>query len=116
MRDEADRLENSNKTLQERFLAAQSDASRLMREKSALANEVADLRRRLEAAERANETRFTGHKSDEDSRSRILQLQVTPVIRSNAMCLDITSPYFRLGATGGGPRRVQQEGSGIYTI
>jgi predicted nucleic acid-binding Zn-ribbon protein len=52
MRDEADRLDSANKSLQERFSIAQNEASRLMKERNALAEEVAELKRKLESQER----------------------------------------------------------------
>eukprot|EP00602_Paraphysomonas_sp_CaronLab_P004072 CAMPEP_0185021446 /NCGR_PEP_ID=MMETSP1103-20130426/4130_1 /TAXON_ID=36769 /ORGANISM="Paraphysomonas bandaiensis, Strain Caron Lab Isolate" /LENGTH=264 /DNA_ID=CAMNT_0027552971 /DNA_START=99 /DNA_END=893 /DNA_ORIENTATION=- len=60
VREEAERLEESNRMLHQRFSNVQNDASMLLREKTALQNEVADLKRRLAAAERGNESNAKG--------------------------------------------------------
>jgi hypothetical protein len=76
MRDEAERLESSNKMLQDRFTTIQNDATKLHREKNALQSEVADLKRQLEAYQRSEQSaRNTAGKSDEDSRAQIMRLQ-----------------------------------------
>lgn len=76
IRDEADRLELSNRAMTDRFSQAQADASRLLREKNALAQEVAELKMRLERAERsAADSRSSTRRSDEPS-ARVRELQV----------------------------------------
>lgn len=76
MRDEADRLEMSNRAIADRFTSAQADATRLMREKNALAQEVADLKERLERAERIAEEARNSSRRVGDSNSRVRELEV----------------------------------------
>lgn len=72
MRDEADRLDSANKSLQERFVMAQSDATRLTRERNALADDVAELKRKLESYERRE---VVESKEADDSRLTIRSLR-----------------------------------------
>jgi predicted nuclease with TOPRIM domain len=72
MRDEADRLDSANRTLQERLSMAQSEASRLLKERNALAEEVAELKRRLESHERRGAVES---KEADDSRATIRSLR-----------------------------------------
>lgn len=76
MRDEADRLESSNRAITDRFSSAQADATRLQREKNALAEEVAELKMRLERAERAAESSRSSARSAGDSSARVRELEV----------------------------------------
>ena len=76
MRDEADRLESSNRAMSDRFTQAQADATRLLREKNALAQEVAELKMRLDRAERtAADSRSSARRSDDPS-ARVRELEV----------------------------------------
>jgi predicted nuclease with TOPRIM domain len=71
MKDEADRLEANNRSLQDRFNSVQADATKLMRERNAIAAEVSDLKHRLETIERHEESKQFSSKSE----SRLLVLQ-----------------------------------------
>jgi chromosome segregation ATPase len=80
MREATEQLEHSNRDMTDRFSNAQADASRLMREKNALAQEVSDLKERLDRAERAGESsRASASASargrEEDSSSRVRDLE-----------------------------------------
>ncbi len=75
MKDEAERLEASNRVLQDRFSGVQNDAVKLTRERNSLAAEVADLKKRLENAERGEQSRQYSLKSDEDSNAKLRQIQ-----------------------------------------
>ena len=75
MRDEAERLEDSNRTLQQRFVSVQSDASKLLKEKSAMQLEIAELKAQLATAERRNRQADTSGKHSEDLYHRIEMLE-----------------------------------------
>lgn len=110
MREEADRLESSNRAMSERFTAAQGDASRLLREKNALAQEVAELKMRLERAERVADDARSLSRSNGDSSARTRDLEV-----GRACCFmrsaDADGPAFCSGAARGSERRDEQESS-----
>lgn len=71
MRDEAERLEDSNRTLQQRFVSVQSEASKLLKEKSAMQLEIAELKAQLATAERRSRQTETSGKHEEDLHHRI---------------------------------------------
>ena len=73
VREEAGRLEESNKQLQARFNAVQSDATKLAREKAALQSEVNDLRRRLEIVEKNSQDYESSVKGGNDSLQKKIQ-------------------------------------------
>ena len=73
VREEAGRLEESNKQLQARFNAIQNDATKLAREKATLQNEVNELRRKLETVEKNNQEIESSIKGGNDSLQRKLQ-------------------------------------------
>ena len=112
MRDDADRLMTSNKNLTDRFTAVQEDATKLHREKNALANEVSQLKQRLAIAEKAAEdARYSGRRDDSSSSLSMRQLEVfDKIIITLSINMNI------LARTRGSKRRSKQEGSGHSSV
>lgn len=73
VREEAGRLEETNKQLQSRFNTIQADATKLAREKAALQTEVNTLRRQLEILEKNNQDFESSAKGGNDNLQRRVQ-------------------------------------------
>ena len=74
MREETERLETSNRAMAERFTSIQGDTTRLMREKNDLMDQVADLRERLDVAERQAMAARSSRQGESSGRMRDLEV------------------------------------------
>lgn len=73
VREEAGRLEETNKQLQSRFNTIQADATKLAREKAALQSEVDSLRRQLKVLEKNSQESENSAKGGNDNLLRRIE-------------------------------------------